>query len=193
MEPKITLDTNCIIAIQENRDEATYIRDLLSLHRRGKIRLQMVAIVASEKKPDGTFPTTFVEFQEKIRTLDLQDVVLLRPIGCWGISFWDWFLWADGDMSKLENEIHQVLFPISPQDHSQFCASKGVEKPYEGWLHPQWRNQKCDVLMLWGHIYHHGDIFVTSDKNFHKASKKERLISLGAKNIVFPQDVVKLL
>lgn len=193
MRPKITLDTNCIYAIQENREEAIYIRELLSLYREGKISLQIVAIAASEKKMDGTYPKNFEEFKEKLENLGLEDFVLLPPLGGYDVTFYGYCLYADGNMEQLSKDIQNLLFPTSPENHAEFCKAKGVEIPFNGWLHPQWRNQLCDVMVMWGHIYHGGDVFVTSDKNFHKPSRKESLISLGAKHIVFPNEALPLL
>ena len=50
----VTLDTNCIIALEENRPTAPFLRHLISLHDAKTISLRVVAISASERKPDGT-------------------------------------------------------------------------------------------------------------------------------------------
>ncbi len=57
----------------------------------------------------------------------------------------------------------------------------------------EWRRDKCDVLSLWCHIWYQGDVFVTADKNFHKATKKPALIKLGAKSILRPCETVEFL
>lgn len=37
--PRLTLDRNCIIDLEENRPEAEHLRALIELHETGKIRL----------------------------------------------------------------------------------------------------------------------------------------------------------
>ena len=39
---------------------------------------------------------------------------------------------------------------------------------------------------MWCHLHYKNDIFVTSDGNFHKATKLPRLLALGAGQIVRP-------
>lgn len=58
----------------------------------------------------------------------------------------------------------------------------------DGQLSHKWLNAKCDVLALWSHIYYGGDIFVTSDENFHKEKKLPHLLHLGAGAILRPYD-----
>ena len=41
----------------------------------------------------------------------------------------------------------------------------------------RWLNAKCDVQALWCHIREGDGVFVTSDRNFHKVTKKSRLAS----------------
>ena len=42
----------------------------------------------------------------------------------------------------------------------------------------KWRNAICDVQALWSHIHAGNDVFVSRDRNFHKASKLPKLLSL---------------
>jgi hypothetical protein len=49
------------------------------------------------------------------------------------------------------------------------------------------------VLTLWSHIRYNGDIFVTNDSNFHKQTKKPRLVELGCGKILTPSEAVKML
>jgi hypothetical protein len=55
-----------------------------------------------------------------------------------------------------------------------------------------WRNHKCDVLAMWCHIHYGGDVFVTTDRNFMKASKQQRLEALGAREIQTPCGALSL-
>lgn len=57
----------------------------------------------------------------------------------------------------------------------------------------KWKNAKCDVLAIWSHAFRKRQVFVTTDRNFHKTSKKSRLIGLGAGRIETPASAVSLL
>ena len=47
---------------------------------------------------------------------------------------------------------------------------------------------------MWSHIRFDGDLFVTSDGNFHKVDKKKQLIDKeGAGDILKPQEAAALL
>ncbi len=185
----LTFDTNCIIDLEESRPAATPLKALISLHDQQKINVRVVAISASERKPNGTYASNFTEFQQKIATIGLGHAEILQPIGYWDIVFFDWCLWADDQMGELDRKIHDILFPQIDFNYGDFCNKRGIN-PNNVKLSPKWLNAKCDVLAMWCHIYHVGDIFVTSDDNFHKQTKKPALISLGAKNILKPQDAL---
>ena len=88
--------------------------------------------------------------------------------------FWDHFLWSDDKGEAELDEIEGVLFGDSPP----------VDPGSRAWL-----NRKCDVLSMWCHIHYGNDVFVTSDGNFHKATKLPRLIALGAKRIARPEEM----
>jgi len=185
----VTLDTNCIIDLEEGRDEAFYIKALVNMHENRRINLRVVAISASERKPGGEFASNFTEFKEKIATVGLAHVEILKPIGHFDITFWDWCLFADDQMVDLERRVHEILFPKIDFDYGEFCRKHGLD-PASGKIDKRWLNAKCDVLALWSHIYHGGGIFVTTDHNFHKKSKKAALIALGAGDILRPKDAL---
>lgn len=173
----ITLDTNCIIDLEENRANAIYIEKLIRLNEERKINLSVPGISASERKSNNEYASNFTEFQQKIALIGLGNINILKPMGRWGMAFWDWCIYADKQMIDLERKIHQILFPT-------------IEFTLSGALNKQWRNAKCDVLAMWCHIYYKGDLFVTADGNFHKETKKPKLITLGAGDILKPEDVI---
>jgi hypothetical protein len=182
----LTFDTNCIIDLEENRPAAPSVTALISLHNQQKIDVRVIAISASERKLNGTYASNFAEFQQKIAAVGLQDVEILRPLGYWDIAFYDWCVRADDQIIEFERKIHKILFPQIDFDYRDFCNNKGIN-PNSGHIDHQWLNAKCDVLSMWCHIHYDGDIFVTSDRNFHKQTKKPVLIALGAKDILTPQ------
>jgi hypothetical protein len=179
-----TLDTNCIIALDENRPDAQFIRALIAAHEKGTLIVRAVAIAAAERQKSGAPPVHNISaFRSRIDALGLQSIDLLCPIGYVGICHADFFLAAGPEMLDLERRIHDVLFPNVPYDIDGKANPPGTT----AW--DRWRNAKCDVLTAWSHIYHRGDVLVTADGKFHAATKKPALAALGAKDIVYPRDL----
>ena len=89
-------------------------------------------------------------------------------------------------MEKLEKDIHEILFPGIEFLWTAFCEARSLSGDGQI-LESDWRNSKCDVQALWAHIHHRRDVFVTSDRNFHSASKRATLMSLGSGQIAFPE------
>lgn len=181
---KITLDTNCLFDVEERRQGFENIVKLNELHIHGKIELRIPAISASEKKMNDTRTTQFDQFTNYLSDIGLEKTELLFPFLIWDITFWGKSVWASEEMVDLEKSIHNVLFsniPYSPYNPDEVeIESKAYKK---------WRNSRCDSIVLWSHIHYAGDIFITSDQNFHKQSKKEKLIEMGIGSIIKPQDI----
>lgn len=187
---RVTLDTNCVIDVEEERPNAEHVRRLAGYAESGQVQLCIPSIMASERSPGGNIAQSFEAFQEKLQGLGLAGADLLAPLPYWEIVFWDNCLWGDVDEQELEPRIHEVLFPEVPFSWVDFCKANGLPEssPVEK---TRWLNAKCDVLALWSHIFHASDVFVTSDGNFHKATKMPKLVELGAGQILRPQEAVK--
>jgi len=185
----VTLDMNCIVDLEEGKPTAPYIEKMIQMHKDRIINLRVVAISASERKPDGTYASNFNEFKERIASLGLIDVEILAPIKYWDITFWDYSLWSGQKLEELERKIHEILFPKIEFEFSDYCKKHGLNHN-DGKAWRSWVNKKCDVLALWSHIWNGGGIFVTKDRNFHKKTKKPRLIALGAGEILTPAKAI---
>lgn len=185
---RFTLDTNCLIDVEEERSNAPIIRDLVSLHGQSGINVAVSAIGASERQRCGRYAQSFTEFQTKLKAIGCDGLELLLPLAYLDVCFFDHCVMADeGDV--LEKEIHNVLFPNIEFLWVDYRKNRSiaVESPDKNW-----RNAKCDVLTLWCHIKHNGDVFVTSDRNFHALTKQDKLKSLGAGTIACPIDALRL-
>ncbi len=185
-----TLDTNCIIALDENRAETAYLRKLVEAHTMGAADVGLVAISASERQKNGGALEDFRVFERRLASLGLDRLMLLPPMMYWDLGFWDQGLWTDELMEELEQKIHSVLFPNIQFSWSDFCKERAVDVNS---CDPRWRNAKCDVQAIWSHIHHSRDVFVTSDLNFHQLNKKQSLIKLGAGRIETPEAAVSFL
>ena len=186
----ITLDMNCIVDLEQRNARASCLRRLIQMHGDGKINLRVVAISASERRPDGTYVSHFSEFKQRIAVVGLRDAKILPTLAYWGIAFWDHCLYGGGALNKLEREIQAILFPNIELEFREFCEKRDLDlENREAWR--KWVNAKCDVLALWSHIWYDGGIFITTDQNFHKKTKKPKLIALGAGKILTPADAVR--
>ena len=103
-----SLDTNCIAAVDEARAEAISVRALADAHSSLAADVRLVAISASERQKSGGHLETFSEFQVRMASLNLGHLPLLLPMMYWDVTYWDECLWADEQMAKLEQQIHEV-------------------------------------------------------------------------------------
>jgi len=183
---EVTLDTNCIIDLEEGRPNAFFIRALVAEHARGHVRLRLPAIAASENQPDGGVLTNFAQFQARVERVGLGGVRLLQPPMRLDVTYLDFCVLADETMLDLERRIQAVLHPAIEVEYAAYCAARGFNP--ETPLDRKWRNAKCDVLVAWSHIQYQGDVLVTADGEFHVQHKKDALVALGAGLVVLPQD-----
>ncbi len=187
----VTIDTNCIIELAQGTKQGQIIHRLIELHQGQRMQLRVPGISASEKQLDHTYLPTFDLFKQKLIEIGLDKVEILRPIAYLGVCYLEWCVLPSEEMITLERSIHNILFPNVPFEYADFCRQQNISLSDD--LHPKWRNAKCDTLGLWSHIYYSGNIFVTIDKNFHKATKRSRLIDCGAGAIVKPEEVLQYL
>ena len=169
----LTLDTNCIVDVDENRRSADYVRSLADENKGGIADVAVVAISASEVQPGKRLLTNFSDFESRLADLNLGHSGILLPMAYLDVTFFDKCLFAGDDEIALEHAIHEILFPGFPFDTAKIL---GDEKALRSW-----RNKKCDVQAFWAHLHGKRDIFVTSDDNFLN-SKKPRLEALGSKS-----------
>jgi hypothetical protein len=160
----LLLDTNCLIDLDEEREpRASDLRRIVEKFRRGHLELVAAAISASENAPPGT-EKAFELFIDRLGRIGLAGIRLLHPMGYWGVTFWNQALWVNDEMKELEARIHAILAPNLAMD--------------DGSNHRKWVNTKCDVQMVWCHLWHQTDALITSDGDI--LSKADALVGLGA-------------
>ncbi|HRE19376.1 MAG TPA: hypothetical protein PLW86_20295 [Rhodocyclaceae bacterium] len=142
----------------------------------------VVEIGASEMRQRGIRPDRFDLFEELLDEAGIRKLPRLIPMMIWDVTFWDHGLWSDEAMVKQANEIETVLFGASPQ--IEIAGEPEGSSEFLAWL-----NRICDVQTMWSHLHYGNDIFVTSDRNFHKATKLPRLIAMGAGRISKPDEL----
>lgn len=185
---RVTIDTTCLIDLEIRRENAKYLDTIVEYWQDNKIELQVVAISGSEKTKDIKRPETFKLLEDLLSSLGLDGVKILKPMAYISISYIDWAIICNDAMLQKEEEIHNILFPNTAFKRADYCESDLNDPKYQKWL-----NAKCDVQALWSHIHYGGDIFITSDTNYHKATKKTVLENMGAGIIANPKEALDIL
>ena len=86
----VTFDTNCIIALEENRPAAQDLRRIVHGATEQRLRLRVVAISASERQPGGECSESFRDFEARIAGVGL--LCMLRS--CYHHSSWTCRIWT---------------------------------------------------------------------------------------------------
>ena len=177
---KITLDTNCLIDLDEDRANAAAVRRLTAACRDESISVALAASSATERQKDGSSLQNLRMFDERLKDLGLSHLQILPSLGRRDMDFWDAAVWAGPAELKLEQEILCILFPsyaaIGSDDLSRELETR------------RGRNRLMDARAFWAHAVAERDIFVTSDENFLK--KEAKLSAIYPGRIMKPADAV---
>lgn len=185
-KPNCTIDTNCIIALDERRAYASAISDLISMHDAGQITLRVAGISASEKQKDGKMAPNFALFKDRLARLGLGAAAIIAPPGYWDFTYMDNSFYSVASYTLLELEIHKVLWSDKPFYFHEFEATADKTKPGWDW---KWKNPKCDTLAFMGHVLAGSGLFVSDDSIFH-GEKKAELIKFAGGDIAKPMEAV---
>lgn len=116
-----TLDTNCIIDLENESAFAQPLRRLIEAHKDGIASVALPSIAASELQKGGTYLESFDEFTVRVQAAGLGDLPLVQPIACWNIGFYGQGYWANGGMIELEKRIHE-MHPDIAFDLQEHCV-----------------------------------------------------------------------
>jgi hypothetical protein len=189
---RMTLDYNCILELEQGGKDEAAIRALAEAQRAGAAELWIPAVGGSERLPDGSYADNIRRFLDRLGDLGLDKCRMLNPLMRVGSAFIGFGVLSGPELDALERQIHAILFPQISQELGDHLSRAQREGWDEATASARWRNRKCDVDSMWCHIHYGGEAFVTSDKNFHKETKKPRLIALGAGAIVRPAEAAAL-
>jgi hypothetical protein len=176
---KLTLDHNVVIALENSSPNVESVRQAID---GGTHEAFVVKIGASEMRKRGITPDRYDLFEQLLRDAGIDSLPRLTPMAIWGVTFWGHGLWSDEEMISQAKQIEDILFG----------GSRPIDIAHKAWDSREvslWRNRVCDVQSMWCHLHYTNEIFVTSDDNFHKASKKCRLLDMGAGIIARPRDL----
>jgi hypothetical protein len=173
---KITFDHNCVIALEGRTDVRRQIQRIVEDKQYNCFVLN---VGASEFPKDGVRPDRYDNFDKLLHRLGIGHLPRLNPIGVVGVTFIGRCIVGDDEMDSLRDEIRSVLFGTGQRLHVA-----DIEVGSRKWL-----NRECDVLGMWCHIHYGNDVFLTSDKNFIRKTKKAQLVKLGAGRICSPSEL----
>ncbi len=181
-ELRITLDTNCLIDLEERRTGYDIIANAIAGAVDRGLSIGVLGISASEKRQKNTAPLGPDELQERLDRHGLGSAEILKPLGFWDVTFWNFCVHGSNETINLHEKIADILFGNSPYRHNEPNQSDHYRRKH--------RNQLCDCQSIWAHVIYDCDVFVTNDKNF--LSKAKTLETVGVKKIIRPIDIVSL-
>ncbi len=173
---RITFDHNCLIHLESGSGVAKSIRAILNDPGH---QCFVVNVGASEMQRFGVRPDNYAAFEALLKSIGIESLPRLDPIGSWDVTFWNRCLYAGEADQSLFEMIQTVLFPATPplinadEDGSDRKAL----------------NRMCDALTMWCHISYKNEVFVTTDNNFLKVTKLPKLLALGAGRICLPHEL----
>lgn len=176
---KITLDHNVIIDLANGSANVVRLREALACNR---YQAFVVEIGASEMRQRGIKPDRYDLFERLLEDAGIASLPRLIPMMIWDVTFWDHGLWSDEHMAVQAKQIEDVLFGESPP--IDITGEPDGSPKAAAWL-----NRLCGVHTMWCHLHYANNVFVTSDRNFHKTTKLPRLLALGAGKICKPEEL----
>ncbi len=192
MKLKFALDTNCIIELDEQRVQANELRHLSELAKVKQIYLSILGISASENQKGGGSLSNFSDFTKRLTTLDLAHLEVLKPIGFYDITYWDWSIEAQEAELNLLDEIWKTMFPKINRDWKYFAEINNVAlDDLSTKVFRSWKNAMCDAQIAWATIkYEHYALITLNTKDFQK--NQSALRKLGLKNILTPKEALSI-
>ncbi len=170
--------------MEKEESSAKYLNGLLSLHDECQLDVFVPAISGNEKLTNGVYSSSIKQFVNRLQKLSNRKIEILKPIMYLNLCFLDYCILSSDELEKLDKEIHRILFPRIPYEWKDYAKNNGLGIND---LSPKWVNPRCDVISMWCHIYYKNDIFITSDKNFFRENKYDKLLALGAGKIMSPE------
>lgn len=178
---KLTLDHNVVIDLVNGSSNVERLRQAIA---EDSHQAFVVEIGASEMRQRGVTPDRYDLFEQLLHEAGLALLPRLSPMMIWDVTFWDRGLWSDEKMAAQSMQIEEILFDGSPPID---ITGETENSPKVA----TWRNRICDVQTMWCHLHYGNEVFLSSDRNFHKATKLPRLLALGAGEILRPQAFFK--
>ncbi len=193
---KITFDWNCLIEVEEGREQAAFVSALIEAHRKGAVEVGLLAVSASENLKSKKFPGAAKLFRQRVNDLGWSDIPIVLAPSVHGMTFIGLtFIVGDADKFKADVQaLWAVIAPNIPRRHSDYLQAGQRVSDEIFWSEnsSKWRNAWCDVYSAYSHIKAKRDVFVTlNTRDFQKNADK--LAKLGMMQICDPKDALRIL
>ena len=188
---KLTLDTNCIIALENGEAAASEIHQLVQHAQTGKVELAILGISASENQKAFYHDQDFIGFQNRVSELGLGKLAILKPIAIWDVTFWDWCIFSTEEDAKLLNDLRLAIFPKSEPNWVKRAAANGIDVNDNTCKESKkWKNELCDAQIAWATIHNKYDALVTLNTlDFQR--NQLALKSLGLPAVWTPEEALQ--
>ena len=190
----LTLDHNCVISIEENREpHATGLRELASLASQYHLAFAVYSYLPLENRPKDGPVREFADFPKRLEALGIGPIATLNgsiePMLLWWLQcvlfptmpyHFETYLAAECKAADIDWEKvreanprqYPPPFPKSPHDivppPPDTLDAETKEKYRVFWdeRHRKWNNKKSDVLAIGAHIAHvpYGVFFTTDER-----------------------------
>jgi hypothetical protein len=107
-----TLDTNCLIDVEEDRPAGQYVKMMLYRSSASEIDLALVASSASERQQAGGFSDHYSNFDVRRKQLGFGQLVVLKPIARKDVNFFDHSLISGTDLDIREEDNFKTFSQI---------------------------------------------------------------------------------
>ena len=98
---KVTLDTNLLIDLEDEREDADCVRQIIEWHNRKQLIAAVPAVIASEKLIDGKAIDNFKDFEVFLRDCGLVEPVTSSTMTRLGMAFFDSGFMLAGENMKV--------------------------------------------------------------------------------------------
>ena len=180
-----TLDTNCLVAVDEGRPEAAAVRILAEAHVRGCADVAIVAISASERQRDGKMLDNFSQFrgtrgitQSFPLAPHTPDMLLGRDVlGCVRRS-------PNREWPNSNRRFSEFSFLQSRPRGLTTVKCTGLDSEATP-LDKKWKNAKCDVRPF-GATRRKGETFSSPRTRTFTERQRTKLLAIAAGCIEYP-------
>ena len=173
---RLTLDWNCVIAVENSEPGSFWVEKLINAHQRGVIDAGITAVSAAENQRNSVnYMNNFGDFVHRIERLGLGRETLVPAPGRINRTVVGHTVIQS---NRTVNWFASILHILDPN-----TGSKSGRKR---------RNAMCDADTLLAHIMSNRDAFITSNsKDFQR--NLPALRKLGVNSIFTPEEVAKIL
>lgn len=192
----VTLDTNCLFALEKQEAEADDLKALIAFHNEGRIALS-VGLSSALENPGGEEPEEFPALYARMEAIGLGHVSLFTHPEFMPFLVNNTWTYDSRLDALYRRAVHVALSPMvdyMSQDYQkQYCKLRrwnpdDLNQEQQARIRKERLNKLADALGLHSHVTRLGDLFVTIDSDFHNQQSKPKLNALVPGYILKPAE-----